>query len=253
MKKVVLFLILFCIPLVFAGSFEYQIIDNKVLTYIIIEGTGAMVIDLPTDFTALDVSTNYFMENRFLGIVSKDEIEIKYITKSLIEKTGNEFFFISKNDLHVGQSAKVLLPEGAVLMDKYITFPKDYNIETNGKNIILSWEELTEKEILVAYKIPTQVNWILYIVTFIFLCASAYFYYSKIQSIKKSKTKNLYGEEKDIMKFLIEKKECWTKEIVKELGISKVKLSRRLRDLEEKGLITREPHGNENRIKLKIV
>ena len=44
--------------------------------------------------------------------------------------------------------------------------------------------------------------------------------------------------------------EAWTKEILKEIGISKVKLSRKIRSLEKKELIKKVPYGNENKIKL---
>ena len=69
---------------------------------------------------------------------------------------------------------------------------------------------------------------------------------------KKDVTRNLFGEEKKIIEYLIEKKghSCWTKELSKELDISKVRLSRKLRNLQEKELISKEPHGNENRITL---
>jgi len=64
--------------------------------------------------------------------------------------------------------------------------------------------------------------------------------------------KNLYEEEKQIVRYLLKKKgnEAWTKEIVKNVGISKVKLSRKLRSLEAKEVVKRIPYGNENRIRL---
>jgi uncharacterized membrane protein len=42
--------------------------------------------------------------------------------------------------------------------------------------------------------------------------------------------------------------ECWTKELVKELGIPKVRVSRKIRSLSEKGILSKEKFGNENRI-----
>lgn len=65
-------------------------------------------------------------------------------------------------------------------------------------------------------------------------------------------TKNLFEEEKQIILTLITSntKELWQKEIQKQLGISKVKLSRRLRSLKQKGLIESIPYGNTNKIRL---
>ena len=65
-------------------------------------------------------------------------------------------------------------------------------------------------------------------------------------------TRNLFEDEKRIVKYLLEKKshEAWTKEIIRNLNISKVKLSRKIRSLEEKKIIKRIPYGNENIIRL---
>ncbi len=73
-----------------------------------------------------------------------------------------------------------------------------------------------------------------------------------INSKKVSVTKNLFGDEKKIVEYLLLKKgkSSWTKELVKELEISKVRLSRKLRSLSEKELIKKEPYGNENKISL---
>lgn len=75
---------------------------------------------------------------------------------------------------------------------------------------------------------------------------------AKAARVKKEVTRNLLGEEKQIVEYLMDKKgkECWTKEMVHDLGISKVRLSRRLRNLVQKGLVEKIPYGNENRIKL---
>jgi uncharacterized membrane protein len=71
--------------------------------------------------------------------------------------------------------------------------------------------------------------------------------------IKKGElTRNLFEEEKKIVEYLVSRKngESWTKEVARDLNIPKVRLSRKLRNLEQKGLIKRTPYGNENRIKL---
>jgi len=72
------------------------------------------------------------------------------------------------------------------------------------------------------------------------------------KEIYSNLTKNLFEEEKQIILLLIDSnnKELWQKEIIKQLGISKVKLSRRLRNLKQKGLIESIPYGNTNKIRL---
>ena len=75
---------------------------------------------------------------------------------------------------------------------------------------------------------------------------------NKTEISKEGFTKNLFEDEKKIVEYLLNKKgnESWTKEILKDLEISKVKLSRKLRSLEQKEIIKRIPYGNENRIRL---
>ena len=77
--------------------------------------------------------------------------------------------------------------------------------------------------------------------------------FKKVTPAEKQKMlRNLYEDEKKIINFLLEQKdyECWTKELMRGVDISKVKLSRKLRSLEQKGLIKKIPYGNENRIRL---
>jgi predicted HTH transcriptional regulator len=158
-------------------------------------------------------------------------------------------FFVNSESLHKGSYVEVILPEGATLSDDYFIFPKGYELTTNGQNIIVSWDNCSEKEILIPYNDNKEsFSWFLYIIIGIILIGFTYFrfFYSK-----KDYSKNLFKEEKQIVNYLYKKGECWTKEIVRDLDISKVKLSRKLRNLEERGLIQREPHGNENRIKLR--
>lgn len=66
-------------------------------------------------------------------------------------------------------------------------------------------------------------------------------------------TRNLFEEEKAIVEALLKAKdnELWQKALVFETGISKVKLSRKLRALEHKGIVEKIPFGNTNKIRLK--
>jgi len=70
-------------------------------------------------------------------------------------------------------------------------------------------------------------------------------------NLKEKLTRNLFEEERAIIEILLEKGELWQKQLVLQTGISKVKLSRKLRNLEAKGLIEKVPYGNTNKIRLK--
>lgn len=73
------------------------------------------------------------------------------------------------------------------------------------------------------------------------------------KDVSQEVTRNLFEEEKAIVEALLKAKdnELWQKSLVFETGISKVKLSRKLRALEHKGLIEKIPFGNTNKIRLK--
>ena len=50
--------------------------------------------------------------------------------------------------------------------------------------------------------------------------------------------------------FLIERKSCWMKDLVRELEMSKVMATRKVRVLVEKGLVKKEEFGREAKISL---
>jgi hypothetical protein len=168
-------------------------------------------------------------------------------------------------------------------------FPFTDKIKTNGQKITLFWDDelLKDKEtVLVIYKINQNSRGLLIIfgiisfslLIFLFVLAKKIPKKNlplKIRSDRNSSssvllndslmdqepfqlandlTKNLFEDEKQIILILLESKdkELWQKELQQKLGISKVKLSRRLRNLKQKGLIEGIPYGNTNKIRLII-
>lgn len=235
MKKLAIFLLILIIPFTFAGSADYTIDGDEVLTKLSFSAEEFQSIKIPSEKTVLEFNPDSYVE---------------YTTPSFLEKSRNDYFFIVDNEFHVNSKITVTLPIGAILDSKYFVFPKNYTMSTNGQNIIISWDNSTEKEVLIAYTIPTKFSIWPIILSLIVILLLYYIIIKKRKRKNDNYTKNLFGDEKKIMKYLSNKKECWTKEIARDLKISKVKLSRRLRRLEEKGLISRTPHGNENRITL---
>lgn len=242
----ILFIVLF-FPLISSQSINYQIIENKVLVEI--EVTENSTILLPQDYSALNIEGNYTQKNNYLFIYSG---KIKFISKTFLEKSINNNYFISSQEINKNNSIKVYLPEKAILSEEMLIFPKNYSIQTDGRRIFLEWEKPEQKEIFVSYTYEKNYFWIILIsIIIIFSLFVLYFYRKKNK--RKNLTINLFKEEKEIINYLLNKKDnsSWTKEIVRTLGISKVKLSRKIRNLEEKGLIQKIPYGNENKIILK--
>ena len=270
MRSVCWFLMLIICMISFASatSITYTIIEEKVLVEI--KASQDEIIILPKDYSTLESDMSYKIEENKL-ITGK--ANIKFITKDYIKKTGSEYLFILPKPLKSNSNIQIYLPQNYILSDNLV-FPKNYNISTNGKNIILEWENFNESEIIIFYKGTSTSNLIYYIMFSILLIVTMILFYlqqkkfrknielikekqdrakQKLKSLKKTGiTKNLFGEEKKIVEYLSSKKNksSWTKKIVKDLRISKVRLSRKLRGLLEKGLIKKESYGNENRISL---
>lgn len=230
MKKEIVFVLFLILPLVSAANIEYAIINKDVLVEV-------------------ELSLDEFDFFEFPEKFEISEEKIKYIDKEMIENKGKDYFFIASSPLFLNSSIKVILPEGSFLNEDFFVFPKNYSLKTNGQNIVLEWKNPGEKDILIPYK--EKENNLVFAFLLIGLVIFIYFlfYFKKTKSNKY--TQNLFKEEKQIMNYLLKRKECWTKELVRELNISKVRLSRKLRKLEERGLIERIPYGNENKIKIK--
>jgi len=167
------------------------------------------------------------------------------------------------------------LPEGAVLDESISVSPGPDSTTSDGRRIILSWKDFNDEQILVTYEFLDKNAFFYYTIIVILIIIFIAFYITKqrkfkrelekhkekgknkIKESRKGKkeaelTKNLFEDEKKIVKYLLDKKdnESWTKEILRDLDITKVKLSRKLRSLEQKEIIKRIPYGNENRIRL---
>lgn len=259
---------------------KYQIFGDKVLVDMFLGDKSNFFIKIPSDYTALELNTDRYQLMDFggyktIGVEDAEGLKIKYITKSLIDKSRDKYFFVLKNNLSGLSDVELFLPEGAVLLEEdFLAVPEPSEIGSDGRRMVLSWKDFNGEQIIVSYEFISDSNLIYLLPGFVAILAFVIFYFVKaieskrrLLSLKKklkskagnifkdkakSVTRNLFGEEKLIIEYLLkrERNECWTKEIAKELSISKVRLSRRLRNLEQRGLIKRIPYGNENRIKM---
>lgn len=272
-KRLFVFAVLFLISFVSATTQSYQIFDKGVLVELKFENVNNLELEIPKDARALEINVNYVLDENVLKINSGRGVVVKYISDYFIEKTKKGYFFVIKNQLGVSEFF-VYLPEGAKLCEEDLVFPNDYEISSDGHRIILFWEKLEEENVLVSYEFPKKINWVFYLGGVLLICILIYFYFiekrnyykhlrnlKKLQKTEKQKVKNekekiytanLLGDEKRVVEFLKNKKDgAWTKEISKSLEINKVTLSRKLRNLEQKGLIEKVHYGNADKIFLK--
>lgn len=261
-------------------SVEHHIIENKVLTKMNFYNIEEINFNIPSNSKITETSLN---ESEFLlngknnynnvlvTLQKTKNFSFEYVSDYYLEKSGSKNFFQIKNDFEFQYNVSLFLSPGLVLENEGLLFPEPSKITSDGQRVILFWKNFNEDQIIVSYNDYSTNNyyWTWILAFFIFIGIVFYFKQKRkfiremqrIQSKKKREktkqkkdlTKNLLKEEKKIVEYLLNKKgkESWTKEIVKDLDIGKVRLSRKLRNLEEKDLIERIPYGNENKIKLK--
>jgi len=275
-----LFFIILALPIVFAeNTANYQIVDNDVLIDLGFSSVTGLELKIPFDAKVLEVNTNYEIKDynsyKLIKVNNTENLRIKYITSTLIEKSSRGYFFILNKPADENINITLYLPEGAVLVDaeESIVIPSADKISTDGRRIVLEWNNFDNEQIIVSYEFVNKSSKIYYILIIILVIIFTLIYYfqsarfrqriktlverhkiskeKKKEIIKEDLTKNLFEDEKRIVEYLLTKKdnECWTKEIINGIGISKVKLSRKLRSLEQKEIIKRIPYGNENKIR----
>jgi uncharacterized membrane protein len=250
---------------------DYTIVDDKVFVEIDFGSVSDLEYKLPYDARVVESNSDFEIVNNTLKVAQSEHLTIDYITESLIEKSSKRNFFIFNNDFDEGIVMTLRLPEGGVLDDEGLLFPDPDIMLTDGRVISLRWNNLVSEEAVVSYEVIEKDNylWVVFIgIALIGIVAyQSIALKRRIRKLKKKKkisrkrqktkakkaiTRNLFGEEKKIVEYLLgrKKNESWTKEISRDLEISKVRLSRRLRNLQQKELIEKIPYGNENRIKL---
>ena len=244
--------------------FEWNLPEDA--TDVLVDGLGFKVIDLKS-FKRLQVQAGQPF----------DAVNFTYSTSSVLEKTRDSFFILDlAGSSAVVKSVTVRLPEGATL--KYSldspqasVIPKTGSIRTDGKRIIISWDDKSlagGTAILVIYKEASHSNpAVVAAATGILLLVGVVvsFYRRKKAGVavaevgKKAAvetsdlTRNLFEDERKVVEILIGAGDdgLWQKQLEIRSGLSKVKLSRKLRSLEQKGLIEKIPYGNANKIRLK--
>ena len=280
--KFVQFLILFLvlIPSVLATdidtySLDYTIISDKISVKTTIEFQelqNNLELILPRDAKAIEVKELNFetieLSDSIKLIIQNQEfnkVELQYITESLVEKSTDYFFITDLSNIEANNiNIKLTLPEKATLKypltsNQASIIPSTSKVTTDGKSIMIKWDksDLISKTLLVIYN-QEETNYnLLFILIPILLIALLFFIKLKPKQIKatpteKDITKNLFEEEKKIVEVLLENKEgIWQKQLQLKTGLTKVKLSRKIRNLEEKGVLEKIPYGNTNKIRLK--
>ena len=156
-------------------------------------------------------------------------------------------------------SLTVILPDHALPVsteDGYSIFPTPNRqfIEKDRYHILWKTNDLKSGDEITysAVYVEPKRSYFPYLISLVILLGALYsIYYSK----KKKKDlilKGLSKDERKVIKLLFEQKEAYQSEIREKIGVSKVKMTRVVQKLEEKGLLKIEKLGKKNKIFLKI-
>ena len=200
------------------------------------------------------------------------EINISYETSYPIAAVGDNTVFRYTDKLPYladKQAVSLTLPVGYIIPrekdkdENFYTSPKPHDVYSDGQRIILYWEQKGQElpiSVISRKVIGLPLVWIgatavsaliaaALVVWFVLLGAKS----SKPKPAKKKKVvvPALMDNEQKIVEFLKQNGEVWQKQIQAATGFSKAKVSRVIRNLEQRGVITKTIYGNTNKISLK--
>lgn len=168
-------------------------------------------------------------------------------------------------------SLRVVLPEGYGLIDSeqtaaYAPGSGEVGSDANGRQIYVEWQDpdtsigdtvryrVRYQELNVFQDIFPTSPAVLVAVMLILIAAGLSLYMRRVQSSDTvaSVFPMLKDDEKDVIRYLVDHDgECGQKDLVDDLEYSKAKISRLVKDLEERNLIKKIKEGRRNRLKLK--
>jgi len=188
-----------------------------------------------------------------------------YVDSSVLDKTSSGYIFLKKVNFSsdFNEAIVKLNLEKGFLVNTQEVYPSNYVLETDGQTISLIWKFENVKQgdnfaIFVGIdNSSSSFNWtiILFIVIVLVLLVGAWFFYfgkNKVRASNKFE-QHLLDSEKRVIEELkkADRNELWQKQLQLKMEFSKAKLSRVIRNLESRGLVTKIPMGNTNKICLK--
>ncbi len=165
-------------------------------------------------------------------------------------------------------SISVRLPEGSVLVSEprwegYAVYPVPDRILTDGRHIIVRWhrEQLEPGDrfrILVMYRgeDTSLLPLLLALGGMVAGAAATYLYLRRRTGAPRGEAEKvvrmvLREDEQKVYDLISQRGEILQEEVVRETGFSRSKVSKLVRNLEEKGIIEKEPYRKTNRLRLR--
>ena len=270
MKKLILTsLFVFALLISYASASSYELkldqVDEKLLVNYLftLDSEQTLSFSIQDDAYSLSSNLNYSKTNDIITIRGKD-IKFSYLTKALLDKFREGYYFVKDIEFPSDFSdvkISLTLKEGYFLENDKI-FPEPSSIETDGRQISVNWEFKNAKT---SDKIPIFVtiekqsgafSITILIIVIIALLISALYLLNRLKKTKIRKLdieSHLIDAEKLVLSELkkADRGELWQKQLQLKTNFSKAKLSRLIRNLEQRNLIEKIPFGNTNKVRIK--
>lgn len=246
--------------------------DNVIERHIIsLDEVEELEISLPESYTSLEVLNNYTLVDNKIT-VKGDYIEFSFVNPEAID-IGRNYYFNKKIAPGIALNSLLVtlkLDEGFVVSKQ--VYPEANTITSDGRRIIIEWifNNLKEEDSVSLFVVFENIkgrNYLWAILILVVLGIGAWLLYPKIREkisaakVKKLEkkavkkkidiTEHLLENEKKVVDELRKENGLWQKQIQIKTGLSKVKLSRVLKNLEKRGFIRKENFGKTNKIYLK--
>ncbi len=257
-----LIIALLLVPLASASTLTatYVVSDSHAQVNLSVHATQALRLPVPDDATGLLVDGNASTRP---VVLQAGPHTVSYTTASVLEHTTDRYFVVDFGEVRANITRlTVELPPHATLV-KDLTdpapsvHPLPTQSRTDGTHLIFSWQQQDlepSRAVFIAYQLPDNASgWYVAIALALALVAVLVVILSRrLMKRTEELTKNLFEEEKQLVEILTAHHDgLWQKELQQQSGMSKVKVSRKLRSLEAKGVVEKIPYGNTNKIRLK--
>ncbi len=193
----------------------------------------------------------------------KKTIKLEFLTNDFVSKIEDTFYFNA--DLSIWKDINeafiaIRLPEGFVLSKNITINPANAIITSDerGRRIVIVWRfnniesnspltfQLAYESTFKEFVFPWQIIPIIVVITFII----SFLIYRRLRKPEELILSVLDEYERKVMEIVRNAKEIRQKKIVQQTNLSKAKVSRVIKSLQERGLVEVEKRGRTNLIRL---
>ncbi len=188
-------------------------------------------------------------------------LNLEFDIKGLVEQSGKQYVFSFRYQPAANVenfNLDLRLPRGFSLADiESAVSPAGYKASSDGKNIIISWKLKDvddEQSFIVVYERGMAGN-SSYLWIFGLLAVALFAIFGIVLFYRREKREIVSGvlsqDEKKIMAIIESGNDITQKQVVKDTGFSKAKVSKIIRRLEEMGIVEKKPWMATNKLKIK--